>query len=121
MGDDRPEPQRTGRTTGSSVLTPPTGLPVVPDDPGVLLEPPRSADVAVPRVEPAPVVVWATPDVPAVHPVPTASCLCGHGSDAHAHWRPGSDCGLCGAAGCSTLRRRGGRVRRLLRSLRLIS
>ena len=104
MGDDRPEPRRTGRTTGSSVLTPPTGVPVVPDDAVALLEPPS---VEPPSVEPAPVVSSA------------GVCLCGHGTPAHEHWRPGSDCSACGVTGCSTFRRRGGRVRGLLRGLGL--
>ena len=99
MGDDRPEPRRTGRTTGSSVLTPPTGVPVVPVDAGALLEPPPA--------QPAPVVSSA------------GVCLCGHGTPAHEHWRPGSDCSACGVTGCSTFRRRGGRVRGLLRGFGL--
>ena len=91
MGDDHPQPPRTGRITGSSVLTPPTGIPVVPDD-------------AKARVD----------------PLSAVACLCGHGTHAHEHWRPGSDCSACGAAGCSTFRRRGGRARGLLRRLRLV-
>jgi len=98
MGDDRPEPRQTGRTT-SSVLTPPTGVPVVPDDPAALLTSPSAG--------PAPVVSSA------------GVCLCGHGTPAHEHWRPGSDCSACGATGCSTFRRRGGRVRGLLRGFGL--
>jgi len=107
MGDDRPEPRRTGRTTGSSVLTPPTGVPVVPDDPAALL--------TSPSVGPAPVASSSSSTID-----PSAGvCLCGHGTPAHEHWRPGSDCSACGATGCSTFRRRGGRVRGLLRGFRL--
>lgn len=124
MGDDRPEPQRTGRTTGSSVLTPPTGIRVIPDVPDhaeSLLEPLRNADAVVPCAEPVParvvpIGVWIPPDVDAL----AGSCLCGHGSPAHEHWRRGSDCGVCGAASCPAFRRRGGRVRRLLRRLGLV-
>jgi hypothetical protein len=31
---------------------------------------------------------WRTPD-------PRRVCTCGHIADAHEHWRPGTDCGLC--------------------------
>ena len=127
MGDDRPGPQRTGRTTGSSVLTPPTGLPVVPDDAESLLEPSPIPDVPVSCVEalPAPAVsigVW-TPsdtDTDTDSDALAGSCRCGHGSPAHEHWRRGSDCGVCGAASCASFRRRGGRVRRFLRRLHLV-
>ena len=33
----------------------------------------------------------------------TAVCVCGHVKDAHEHYRPGSDCGLCD---CPRYRRR---------------
>jgi hypothetical protein len=33
-------------------------------------------------------------------------CSCGHLREAHQHYRPGSDCGQCGAEGCSRFRRR---------------
>ena len=120
MGDDRPEPQRTGRTTGSSVLTPPTGLPVVPDDAGALLAPAQAADFAPRWAEPvpavtAPAVAHMPPDVEAL----AGFCLCGHGAPAHEHYRAGSDCGVCGAGGCSVFRLRRGRARRVLRRLRL--
>ncbi len=101
MGDDRPEPRRIGRTTGSSVLTPPTGLPVVPVDAGSLVERRRAGSPVPP----------ADTDTD----TGSGSCLCGHGTRAHEHWRPGSDCGVCGAAGCPTFRRHGGRVRGWLR------
>jgi hypothetical protein len=118
MGDDRPEPQRTGRTTGSSVLTPPTGISLVPDDAGSLLVPPQSAE-PVPAV-PGPAVAWIPPDTTADAAALARSCRCGHGTPAHEHWRPGSDCGVCGASGCPTFRRHGGRVRQLLRRFRLV-
>ena len=125
MGDDRPEPQRTGRTTGSSVLTPPTGIPVITDDAEALLEPSPTADAPVPCVEalPAPAVpigVWIPSDTDTDSDALAGSCRCGHGSPAHEHWRRGSDCGICGAATCSSFCRRGGRVRRMLRRLHLV-
>jgi hypothetical protein len=114
MGDDRgrwPGPGRParGRTTGSSVLTPPTGLPSLPVD-------------ARPVADPAPQTAAVPPvlDVPAP-PLPVvAPCVCGHGRDAHEHWRRGSDCGACGSGVCAAYRRRGGLVRRLLRSAGLV-
>ena len=114
MGDHHPELRRTGRPAGSSVLTPPTGLPVVPDDAASLLVPAPRDGAVVPRVEPAPASVAPPPAVP------TTSCLCGHEPTAHEHWRRGSDCGICGATACASFRRRGGALRRLLRALRLV-
>jgi hypothetical protein len=29
-------------------------------------------------------------------------CWCGHSRDAHQHYRPGTDCGLCGCTGLDT-------------------
>jgi len=49
-----------------------------------------------------------------------ARCLCGHERAAHEHWRPGSDCGACGAAACCVYRRRGGLLRAILRGLGLV-
>jgi hypothetical protein len=34
------------------------------------------------------------------------TCSCGHLKEAHQHYRPGSDCGQCGAEECSRFRRR---------------
>lgn len=116
MGDHHPEPRRPGRATGSSVLTPPTGIPVIADDAATLLVPPPRDVVAVPCAEPAPAL-------PAPMPAPAApatSCVCGHEAPAHEHWRRGSDCGLCGGAACPSFRRRGGALRRLLRAFRLV-
>jgi hypothetical protein len=31
-------------------------------------------------------------------------CLCGHDAEAHEHYRPGSDCGVCGAVVCPRFR-----------------
>jgi hypothetical protein len=47
-------------------------------------------------------------------------CLFGHEHAAHEHWRPGSDCGICGAAGCAAYRRRGGVLRGFLRRVGLV-
>ena len=48
-------------------------------------------------------------------------CLCGHGRDAHDHFRAGSDCGACGATDCgkyrSVDRRTGGALGRVRRRL----
>ncbi|ALE72504.1 hypothetical protein AD006_11820 [Pseudonocardia sp. EC080610-09] len=61
----------------------------------------------------------ATP--PAVPATPTtALCRCGHEQDVHEHYRPGTDCGICGtscrafraAADPGTTRRRRRRARR---------
>ena len=112
MGDHHPEPRRSGHTTGSSVLTPPTGVPVTPDDAAALLVPPPVDVVAVPCAEPAPA---PTAPVPAEVAAPATSCLCGHEVSAHEHWRRGSDCGICGGSACPSFRRRGGALRRLWR------
>ena len=34
----------------------------------------------------------------------TRLCRCGHAVEAHEHFRPGSDCGACGAAQCGLFR-----------------
>jgi hypothetical protein len=109
-GDGGPHPSgrrssgSTRRFDGMPVLTPPTGLPVVPDDPRALAD-------AVPRPAVPPVV--AAP--PVVRP-----CVCGHAAETHEHWRPGTDCGRCGVDVCAKYRRRGGMWRRLLRSVGLL-
>jgi hypothetical protein len=123
MGHDLSKPPRPRRITGSSVLTPPTGVPAVPGDaPPFLVEQRRGSDAAVPRVD-------APPDLPvqAAMRLPTDAveapagfCLCGHEPRAHEHWRPGSECGVCGPGGCPTYRERGGRARGILRKLRLV-
>lgn len=54
-------------------------------------------------------VIWA------VRPLlPSRRCRCGDPRSAHKHYRPGTDCGLCG---CGAFRR--GRVRALPRHLSL--
>jgi hypothetical protein len=107
MGDSASEqrPGRRGRprSPGSSVLTPPTGMPEL-------------ADTAAP--------VWQPPAPPAHRPPPTPTvvkpCACGHAKDAHEHYRPGSDCGACGAAECEEYRPVGGPVRKTLRRWGLV-
>ena len=61
----------------------------------------------------------ATPPVAPVTPPRTViePCVCGHARDAHEHYRPGRDCGSCGARHCAEYRREGGAVRRTLRRL----
>lgn len=127
MGDDRPKPRQTGCTTGSPVLTPPTGIPAAPDDTTSLLAPipadDAADDQAAPSAAPAPgaaAPVATTPTPPADVAVSATSCLCGHEAEAHEHWRRGSDCGVCGPATCPVYRRCGGRLRRILRRLRLV-
>jgi hypothetical protein len=39
----------------------------------------------------------------------TIPCRCGHAVEAHEHYRPGSDCGACGAQGCRRFRPQRGR------------
>jgi hypothetical protein len=105
--------QRGGRRHGSnqSVLTPPTGMPTVPnaqerrDDP---------SGVTIPAQRRAPSV----PPAPPMRPVVVDPCMCGHAKDAHEHYRAGDDCGVCGATACSTFRPavRTGLLHRLFRS-----
>jgi hypothetical protein len=37
-------------------------------------------------------------------PTPPQLCVCGHDEDTHRHWRPGSDCGICGVGDCARYR-----------------
>jgi len=103
-----PPPRRDRRAGTSSVLTPPTGLPAVPENS------PSSRSAAAPSrpsARPAP--------GPAIPRAAVKPCVCGHGRAAHEHWRRGSDCGICGVAGCASYRRRGGVLRAILRGLGL--
>lgn len=94
--------QRRGRrsSAGSSVLTPPTGLPALED----LIPTQRAPGDARQAMPPRAVV---------------DPCACGHGRAAHEHYRLGSDCGACGASGCAEFRsaESGGGLRGLLRKL----
>jgi hypothetical protein len=104
MGDSTSEqrPDRRGRrrSSGSSVLTPPTGLP----------------DLSTPTWQPSVPPVQQPPATPTV----VKPCACGHAKDAHEHYRPGTDCGVCGAASCEEFRPVGGSMRRTLRRMGLV-
>jgi hypothetical protein len=95
--------RRKPNKAGSSVLTPPVGMPAVPG------QREASQTPSTPRVAPA-----APPKI-VIEP-----CVCGHARDAHEHYRPGRDCGACGAHDCDDYRRAGGAVRRALRKLGLV-
>jgi hypothetical protein len=87
---------------GSSVLTPPVGLPAVPSQ--------RKAN----DTPAAPPVAPQAPPQVVVDP-----CVCGHANEAHEHYRIGSDCGACGAQNCAEFRREGGSFRKMMRRLGL--
>jgi hypothetical protein len=116
MGDSTSEqrPDRRGRrrSSGSSVLTPPTGMPELADLNAPTWQPP-----APPVHQPTAPPVTAPPAT--VAPTAVKPCACGHGKDAHEHYRPGSDCGVCGAADCEEFRPVGGTMRRTLRRMGL--
>ena len=61
----------------------------------------------------------AAPLTPPVNPPKTViePCVCGHARAAHEHYRPGRDCGACGAQDCAEFRRAGGAIRQALRRL----
>ncbi|MEQ3549135.1 hypothetical protein WIS52_01520 [Pseudonocardia nematodicida] len=89
--DRRPgeRPQTPQGTPSAAVLTPPTGLPAAtPAAPTV----PQQRGPAEPATPPAP---------PAVDPS-VRTCTCGHPEEMHEHYRPGSDCGACGASACAS-------------------
>ena len=113
MAEDHGRSKRSGRAgnpSASSVLTPPTGLPAVPDVDALAELAGGPADRAVTDapagVPPAPVLPVADPGA------------CGHGPDAHEHYRPGTDCGACGIATCAAYRPQNSRLRRLRARLR---
>ncbi|WP_343947017.1 hypothetical protein [Pseudonocardia zijingensis] len=56
------------------------------------------------------------PQPPEQHTV-VDPCLCGHGPEAHEHYRPGSDCGACGRSACGEYRAADSAWRRLLRGV----
>ncbi|MEN3266278.1 MAG: hypothetical protein V7646_3172 [Pseudonocardia sp.] len=103
------------RAAGSSVLTPPTGVPTVPDL-GTAIPSQREELSAAQWALPAP----TTPPAPPAQRTAVEPCTCGHALAAHDHYRPGTDCGACGATGCGAYRPVGGPIRRLLRRLRLV-
>jgi hypothetical protein len=107
-GHDAGAGQRRGRrgTAGSSVLTPPTGMPVIPD---------LETSIPTPRSESRPAPVQ--PPAPPAQRTVIDPCTCGHGRAAHEHYRPGTDCGACGRKACGEFRPDNTRWRRFLRSL----
>lgn len=115
MGDSTSEPRPAEATrrggsgpVGSPVLTPPTGIPALPDVTG-------ASPVARPEAT-APSAGPTTPHETVVDP-----CACGHAREAHEHYRRGSDCGVCGSVECAEYRRKSGLVRRTLRRMRLMA
>jgi hypothetical protein len=96
----RPRNRTTARGAqgSSSVLTPPTGLPAVDDlaTPDVAVPAQRSGVDAPDAGAPTAPPVAPPPQAPA----PVGVCVCGHEAEAHEHYRPGDDCGACGAAVC---------------------
>ena len=94
-------PRSYGSSMVSMVLTPPNGIPVLPD--------PEIAAAARASI------------ISACRPAGAAEvdpCVCGHGRAAHEHYRPGWDCASCGAVTCTDYRRPGqGRLDSLLRLL----
>ena len=95
--------RRWSRSSGSSVLTPPTGLPVFPD----------LATAGAERAD----IIRCCRELPQIVLDP---CLCGHDRSSHEHYRPGWDCGICGAVTCCDFRPEGGGpVRRMFRRLGL--
>jgi hypothetical protein len=94
-------------STGSSVLTPPTGMPAIPD---------LEVSFPIQRTDSQP-----APDQPPAPPEQRTvidPCVCGHSRGAHEHYRPGSDCGTCGRAGCVEYRPQNGFFRQLWRKLK---
>jgi hypothetical protein len=84
-------------------------MPTVPE----VQAPDTTSGVTVPAQRTAPV----TPPAPPLRPVVVDPCTCGHGKDAHEHYRPGTDCGVCGATTCAAFRptERSGVLQRLFR------
>ncbi|MBC3193466.1 hypothetical protein H7X46_20605 [Pseudonocardia sp. C8] len=78
-------------TPSAAVLTPPTGLPAV--------EPTAAPHIPQQR----------TPVEPTPPPAATGQrlCACGHPEEMHEHYRPGTDCGSCGARACGAFRPEG--------------
>lgn len=72
-------------TPSAAVLTPPAGLP------------------AVPQQRTAPEPDSSRPGTPPARPA-VRRCACGHPQDMHEHYRPGTDCGACGPRGCGAFR-----------------
>jgi hypothetical protein len=60
-------------------------------------------DEATPPEDPVPAVPARPAEAAGSAPVTGPICACGHGKQAHEHYRRGSDCALCG---CVRFRRR---------------
>ncbi|BBG04111.1 MULTISPECIES: hypothetical protein [Pseudonocardia] len=91
-------------------------MSVTPDTPTVI-----TPAGAIPAPRPAADDADRTPTVPPAAPQAPAVvelCRCGHGRDAHEHYRPGTDCGACGAD-CRSFR--AGDTRPVRRRVRLAS
>jgi hypothetical protein len=99
--DQRPGRRGRPRSPGSSVLTPPTGLPEL-------------SELRTGAWQPA------MPPAPPVPQTVVEPCACGHPRSAHEHYRRGTDCGACGAELCDEFRAAGGPVRRTLRRWGLV-
>jgi hypothetical protein len=89
MGEASSQPERAssrpGRRAGRpAVLTPPLGIPLLPSR----------------QRRPA-----AEPPLASQPGLAGKLCSCGHGREAHEHYRKGSDCGICGVAGCAAYAR----------------
>jgi hypothetical protein len=105
MGDHtsrRPAREPSRSRLGPQVLTPPVGMPAVPDE--VRATPSPRA--------PEPVREQAVSSPPADSTTGRSLCLCGHPKEAHDHYRAGTDCGICGRSTCASYRSRGGFLRR---------
>ncbi len=102
-----PKPGESGASRARpAVLTPPVGIPVVPELPTQRAEP----------VAPSPPGPDISPAAPTSRPrtARRTLCRCGHDADTHEHMRPGRDCGACGAELCPRFRaRKGGRAGRV--------
>ena len=83
-------------------------MPVIPD---------LESSFPVQRRESRPVPA-DPPQPPEQHTV-VDPCTCGHGPEAHEHYRPGSDCGACGRTACGEYRPANSAWRRFLRSVGL--
>ena len=116
--------KRRGRqsSAGSSVLTPPTGMPAIPD---LETSVPTQRRSSPPAPVHSPTQPPAQPPAPVQPPAPPAQhtvvdpCTCGHAMAAHEHYRPGTDCSACGRAACGEFRPANGRWRRFLRGVGL--